>query len=103
MGLLAIVIAVIVILVLMELFKHHFTKGLVKYLAIFIVLVFVLLIASAYVDFGDYVGEGSTFSNTGHAIADGVTDDLEDVDIKESETLNTLGEKTKDFFSDLLE
>mgnify|MGYP001620096810 CR=1 FL=1 len=28
---------------------------------------------------------------------------LEDVDIKEIETLNTLGEKTKDFFSDLLE
>ncbi len=103
MGLLTIIIAVIVILVLIELFKHHFTKGLVKYLAISIIFIFILLIASAYIDFGDYVGEGSTFSNTGHAIADGVADDVEDVDIRDSETLNRMGEKTKEFFSNLLE
>lgn len=103
MGLLILILVIIGILILLELFKHHLTKGIMKYLIIFIILIFILLITSAYIDFGDYVGEGSTFANTGHAIADGVTDDLENIDIEESETLNTIGEKTKDFFKKLLE
>lgn len=103
MGLLIVILVVVGILILLELFKHHFTKGIIKYLVISIILIFVLLIASAYIDFGDYVGEGSTFSNTGHAIADGVTDDLDDVDIKDSETIQTIGEKIKEFFSQFLE
>lgn len=103
MGLLLIVIVIIAILILLELFKHHFTKGILKYFIILGILLFILLIASAYIDFGDYVGEGSTFSNTGHAIAEGVTDDIEDIDIQESETLSTIGEKTKEFFQKILE
>lgn len=103
MGLLTVILVIIGILILMELFKHHFTKGIIKYFIVFLILAFLLLIASAYIDFGDYVGEGSTFANTGHAIAEGVTDDLEQVDIEESETVQTLGEKTKEFFQKLLE
>lgn len=103
MGLLIVILVIIGILILLELFKHHITKGIIKYLIIFIILIFVFLISSAYIDFGDFIGEGSTFSNTGHAIAEGISDDFEDVNIKESETLNTLGEKTKEFFKEILE
>lgn len=103
MGLFLIIVVVLAILILAELFKHHFTKGLVKYLIIFVILIFILLVASAYIDFGDYIGEGSTFANTGHAIADGVTDDVEKIDIKESQTLETFKEKTKEFFQKIVE
>ncbi|MDP3727847.1 MAG: hypothetical protein Q8R18_00165 [bacterium] len=103
MGLLVIILIVIGILIVLELFKHHFTKGLMKYLVVGIVLIFLLLVASAYIDFGELLGEGSTFASTGQVIAEGVSDDLEDVNIEESETLQTLSEKTKEFFQKILE
>ena len=103
MGLLIIIIALIVILIVLELFKHQFTKSLMKYLIIIIILIFILLVASAYVDFGDFLGEGTTFSNTGAAIAEGVSDDVEEIDITESETLQTISEKTKEFLKKIIE
>ncbi|HIH14902.1 MAG: hypothetical protein QT08_C0014G0007 [archaeon GW2011_AR17] len=103
MGLLAIVLVFIGILIVLELFKHHFTKGLMKYLIVGIVLLFLLLIASAYIDFAALLGEGSTFASTGEVIAEGVRDDVKDIDIDKSETVQTISEKTKEFFQKLLE
>ncbi len=103
MALLELIIVIIAILILFELFKHHFTKGLVKYLVIFLILIFILLIASAYIDFGSLLGQGSTFSNTGQAISNGVGNDLKDVDFGGSDTLHAMGEKITDFFKQLLE
>lgn len=103
MALLELILVIIAILIIFELFKHHFSKGLVKYFLIFIVVIFILLIASAYIDFGSLLGQGSTFSNTGQAIAGGVSNDLHGVDIQNSDTLHALGEKISDFFKQLLE
>ena len=103
MGLLAIIVIVIVIMIILELFKHHFTKGLMKYLIIILILLFILLIASAYIDFGDFLGEGSTFANTGAAIAEGVAEDVEQINIDESETADTISKTIKKFFQKILE
>ena len=103
MALLELIIVIIAILILFELFKHHFTKGLLKYLVIFVILIFILLIASAYIDFGSLLGQGSTFSNTGQAISNGVGSDLKDVDIGGSDTLHAIGEKITDFFKQIVE
>ena len=102
MAILAIILIIVVILIVMELIKHHFTKGIMKYLIVAIVLLFLLLIASAYMDFGALIGKESTFSQTGKVIADGVSDDLKDIDIKGSETLKIIGEKTEELFRNLL-
>ena len=103
MALLELIVVVIALLIIFELFKHHFTKGILKYFIIFVVVLFILLIASAYIDFGSILGEGSTFSNTGQAIAGGVSNDLEGVDIQGSDTLHTIGEKISDYFKQLLD
>jgi len=103
MGLLALVIAVVAILVILELFKHHFTKSLMKYMIFIIVFIFILLIVSAYVDFGSLIGKDSTFSHTGAVIAEGVSDDADTFDFTESETLTTISEKTKEFFRNIID
>ena len=103
MGLLLVIAVVVGILILIEVFKHHFTKSLLKYFIILGILVLTLLIASAYIDFGTLIGQGSTFSQTGHVIVDGVSSDVKDIDITHSETLSTISEKTKDFFQNLLD
>ncbi len=103
MGLVAIIIGLIVVLTVLELFKHHFTKSLFKYMIMAIVLIFVLLIASAYVDLGSFFSQDNTFAKTGAVIADDVTEDLEDLDLSESKTLETIEEKTKDFFHKLID
>lgn len=101
MELLVIIAVIVGVIVLVELLKHHFTKGLMKYMVLFFVLLLVLLVASAYIDFGGLIGRGSTFAETGSAVAEGIERDLEGVDLKESETVDRVSKKTEEFFEDL--
>ena len=97
MGVLLVIGIVLGILILLELLKHHFTKGLMKYMIICLILILVLLILSSYIDFGALVGKESTFAKTGAVIAEGVEKDVEDIDFDESKTLAAFSEKTKEF------
>lgn len=103
MGILLIIIIAIGILVVLELFKHHFTKSLFKNLILVLLAIFALLIISAYVDLGSFFSKENTFSQTGQVIAENVGEDLKEIDLKESETLNTIEQKTKDFLKKILD
>lgn len=103
MKLLVIIGVIVGMIVLVELFKHHFTKGLMKYMVLFFILLLVLLVASAYIDFGQFIGRGSTFAETGSAIAEGVEKDLEGLDLKESETIDKVSKKAEEFFENLFD
>lgn len=91
------------VLVVLELFKHHFTKGLLKYGVIAVVLLFLFLIVSSYFDLGAFFAKDNTFSKTGAVISEDVSDDIKDIDIAKSKTVQTLGEKTKEFIRNLLD
>ena len=91
------------VLVILELFKHHFTKGLLKYGIVALALLFVFLLASSYFDLGAFFNKENTFSKTGAVIAEDVDEDIENVDLRGSKTLKTLSEKTKDFIRHILD
>ena len=103
MGLFALFVALIAVIILLELFKHHFTKSLFKYMIYFVVFLFILLIVSAYFDLGSFFDRDNTFSKTGSVIAEDVSEDIEEFDISKSKVLETLGEKTRDILKKLLD
>ena len=103
MGLLAIVIALGIILIVLELFKHHFTKNLFKYLIYGVVLIFILLILSSYLDLGSFFSQDNTFAKTGQVIAKDVENDIEDISWDEIDTFDTIEEKLKDWIGKLIE
>lgn len=103
MGLLEIILIFVGILVILELFKHHFTKGLLKYGVAALILLFVFLLVSAYFDLGTFFSKDNTFAKTGAVIADDVSEDLEHINIDKSKTVETLGDKIKEMIRNLLD
>tara|TARA_Y100000310_G_C20437643_1_gene694491 strand:+ start:383 stop:694 length:312 start_codon:yes stop_codon:yes gene_type:complete len=103
MGLLGIIIALAVALVVLELFKHHFTKSLFKYLMVSLVIIFLLLIVSSFLDLGSFFDQDNTFAKTGAVIAEDVSEDIDGFDPRESETLQTIGDKVKEFLQNLID
>tara|TARA_Y100000310_G_scaffold345568_1_gene466725 strand:+ start:4418 stop:4732 length:315 start_codon:yes stop_codon:yes gene_type:complete len=103
MGLLAIFIGLAVILIVLELFKHHFTKNLFKWLVYSVIFIFILLMLSAYIDLGSFFAQDNTFAKTGQVIADDVQDDIKDIDIDEIDTLDTIEERIKNWIRNTLD
>jgi len=103
MSVLLIIGILIGILIVLEMFKHHFTKNLFKYLMIFVIVLFTILILSAYIDLGSFFSKDNTFSQTGEVIAEGVSEDVEKIDFNQFKIFDILEEKTKEILNKLLD
>lgn len=107
-SLILIIIIVIGVLLVIEIVKRYITKSFLKYLIALLVLIFVLLILSAYFDLASILGKGGTFSQTGEVIATGVEKSKDNFDLTqkpsiiESATnmLNNIKESLRNALSD---
>jgi len=98
MNFIAIILAIIIIILIIELIKHKFSKSFFKYTMIAIAVLIILLVISAYFDFGSIVGQDSTFAKTGAAIVNTVSGNPDNANGFES-----VSEKSKDIFNRIID
>jgi len=101
MNFLLIIVVILALVLIIELLKHQFTKNVFKYFIVLIIIIITILIISAYIDLGDFIGKESTFSKTGAVIVEGMSEDTDL--IKESETLNKIYDKTSELFNNIID
>ncbi len=101
MNILLILVIIIAAILALELFKHQITKNLFKYFVAIVVIIVIALIASAYIDFGEYIGKDSTFSKTGSVIVDGISDNTENIDT--SNTFNSISDKANELYQKIID
>ena len=68
---------------------------------VLIIIIITILIISAYIDLGNFIGKESTFSKTGAVIVEGMSEDTDL--IKESKTLNKISDKTSELFNNIID
>jgi hypothetical protein len=100
MNILLLIIVCITGFVLFEVFRHKIGKGIIHYIVIFVIIIIILLVASAYLPLDEFFSPDNTFSQTGYAVTEAVTETV-DFPLKEifEENLN----KAKDFIRENLD
>ena len=101
MNFLLILVVILAIVLVIELLKHQFTKNIFKYFIVAIIVIITLLIISAYIDLGEFIGKDSTFSKTGAVIVEGLSDNSDS--IKESNTLDKISDKSSELFNNIID
>lgn len=101
-SLILLIIIVIGVLLVIEIVKHYLTKSFLKYVIAILVLLFILLILSAYFDLGPFFSKDSTFSQTGQVIANGVEKSKDNFDVTQNpsilDTIKDIFNKGKETF-----
>ncbi len=77
-----------------EYLRHGLTKNILKYTVALIILIFLLMIISNYMDISSIFAKDSPLTTTGAAIVTGAKDTMDKIDFQEILT------KAGDFFSD---
>tara|TARA_Y100000310_G_C20646548_1_gene796981 strand:- start:1442 stop:1747 length:306 start_codon:yes stop_codon:yes gene_type:complete len=77
MNILLLIILCVTGFVLFEIFRHKIAKGITHYFVIGIIIVIVLLVAAAYLPLSEFFSPDNTFSQTGYAVTEAVTDTVE--------------------------
>ena len=101
MNILLLIILCITGFVLFEIFRHKIAKTLTHYLVVGIIILVVLLIAAAYLPLSDFFSPDNTFSQTGYAVTEAVTDTVDFPDFSGIFEENL--DKTKDFIRENLD
>jgi hypothetical protein len=98
MNYIAIILIIVIAVLIIELLKHKFSKNFFKYTIIALVILIILLVTSAYVDFGSFVGKESTFAKTGAAIVDTVSGKPGN-----DNTFTSISDKSKEMFNRIID
>lgn len=101
MNFLLILLIIIVGILIIELIKHKFSRSIFKFSIAIAIVIIILLILSVYIDVGEYIGKGSTFSNTGAVIIDGVIETTENVD--KTNIFTSISDKSKELFNQIID
>ncbi len=100
MNILLLILICVTGFVIFEVFRHKIGKGIIHYLVIFVIFVIILLVAAAYLPLDEFFSPDNTFSQTGYAVTEAVT---ETVDFPAKEIYEENLEKLKDFIRDNLD
>jgi len=99
MSIIWIIVIIIVGLLLFELFKHEFKKGSNKWIIVIVILIFILMVISAYVDLSQFFEEDSAFVKTGNIVKNIIEKQSSNVKESNSSIIDKFKDSTGDVFN----
>ena len=97
MKVLILLIAFVVIIILLEIFKHRMGKSFSQILLYLVIGVILLLVAAAYVDLSEFFSPDNSFTQTGAAVVDAFKDNVDLPSWDEIEIFEEVKEEAEEF------